>query len=176
MEPLTDVREVLRRVGTVDATTPAAVLRKWRTEAVRASVLLSYALGIYSLDAKILERAYSSEVADVLTDLVDDLPELLATGWVSGGWSLSPDASASVAAAAEFDVETVASRLELHGEMVTSDLGDPAVVLDLLRRVNEQCTMLVELKDELTQQLARIQGMMLDRYTTGAASVDDWLS
>ena len=160
----------------VDATTPIAVLREWRTEVVRASVLLSYALGIYSLDATILERARSSGAPDVLITLVDELPALLATGWVSGGWSLSPDASASVAAAAEFDVEKVASRLELHGELVTSDLDDPAVVLDLLDRVNEQCTVLVALKDELTRQLARIQGMVLERYTTGDASVDDWLS
>lgn len=176
MEPLTDVREVLRRIGTIHATTPTTVLRTWRTEAVRASVLISYALGIYSLDATILERARSSGAPNVLATLVDDLPALLATGWVSGGWSLSPDASASVAAAAEFDVETVASRLELHGEMVTSDLGDPAIVLDLLDRVNEQCTVLVELKDEFTRQLARIQAMVLDRYTTGDASVEDWLS
>lgn len=174
--PLFNADEVLRQVGAVDATTPIATLRTWRNAIVRASVLVSYALGIYSLDVKILERADSTYVNDVLSALVDDLPELLATGWVGGGWSLSPDASISVAAADELDVDSVARQLELHGVMVSSDLSDHAVVRDLILRIEEQRSALAEIKDKLAHQLQLIQKTVLERYATGDASVNDWLA
>lgn len=173
--PLTEVFEVLHRVGKVDATTPTATLRAWRSDVVRASVLVSYALGIYSLDIKILERASTTRVDDVLGALVDDLPELLTSGWVGGGWSLAPDASISVAAATEMDFDSVVRRLELHGEMMTSDLSDPGIVQNLTERMNVARTELSDLRDNLSSRLKLIQQSVLDRYASGEASVDDWL-
>jgi len=174
--PFTEVLEVLRRVRDVDAATPTTTLRAWRGDIVRASVLVSYALGIYSLDIKILERASTTQVDDVLGNLVADLPELLASGWMGGGWSLAPDASISVAAANEFDIDSVARRLELHGEMVTSDLRDHAIVHDLIVRIDEQRQELSQLRDMLSSRLRLVQQTLLGRYATGDASVDDWMS
>ena len=57
--------------------------------------------------------------------MVDDLPDILANGWVGGGWSLSPDAAASVGAAAEIAMDQSNGLLRLHADVVMSDLADP---------------------------------------------------
>ena len=112
-----------------------ATLRKWRTDLVRASVLVSYAIGVLSLDVEILTRGEAALSEDVLATMVDDLPDILANGWVGGGWSLSPDAAASVGAAAEIAMDQSNGLLRLHADVVMSDLADPDVVADLLTSV-----------------------------------------
>src|SRR5580692_9377475 len=98
MMTLAEVDNVLSRTAGVDVSIPAGALRQWRTELVRASVVVSYGVGVLSLDKEALTRGASSSRSDVLQAVVDDLPDILATGWVGGGWSLSPDAAASIAA------------------------------------------------------------------------------
>lgn len=154
---------------------PAATLRQCRAELVQASVLVSFVIGVLSLDIRILDHSSTSS-EDVLQSLVDDLPDILASGWVGGGWSLSPDASISVAAAAELSNNYSADLLGLHGEMSTSDLTNPEVTGDLLRRVEEQHQQLGEVRRDLEDRVRKIQTIIRGQYAAGTASIDDWLT
>lgn len=167
---------VLSRTQPISASTPTTVLRQWRTELVRASVFISYAIGVLSLDVEMLNRAIAAPNDDVLQSLIDELPSILTSGWVGGGWSLSPDASASVGAAAELAKDQAESLLWLHAELVTSDLSDPVAVRDLLTRIEEYRQALTERRGELENRIREIQKVVLQQYATGAASIEDWLT
>ncbi|MGA2303542.1 MAG: hypothetical protein ABSH29_04995 [Acidimicrobiales bacterium] len=176
MSSLEEIDAALSRAEPVNESIPPATLRQWRTELVRASVFVSYAIGVLSLDVEILTRGAAMAREDVLQATVNDLPEILATGWVGGGWSLSPDATASVAAAAEVALDESAGLLGLHATVVTSDLDDADVVSDLLVHVQEQRQALIERREQLEARIRKIQEAVLKQYASGAASVDDWLT
>ena len=130
---LEEIDSLLERATPVEESTAVATLRKWRTDLVRASVLVSYAIGVLSLDVEILHAWRGLALrGSCWRRMVDDLPDILANGWVGGGWSLSPDAAASVGAAAEIALDQSNGLLRLHAEVVVSDLADPDVVGDLL--------------------------------------------
>ncbi|MDA8080383.1 MAG: hypothetical protein M0Z96_02035 [Actinomycetota bacterium] len=170
-----DFDAVLSRAHPVALSTPASTLRQWRVELVRASVFISYAIGVLSLDIEILHQCIVSTSENVLQSLVDDLPGILAAGWVGGGWSLSPDASVSVGAAAELAADQADSLLELHREMVTIDLSDPALVGDLLSRIEQQRESLTLKRARLEDRIKQIQHIIRQQYAVGDASIDDWL-
>jgi hypothetical protein len=65
--------------------------------------------------------------------------------------------------------------LGLHAEVAMSDLTDVDVVHDLVRRIEEHRRELVERREQLEARIRQIQEVMLTHYSTGAASVDDWL-
>lgn len=174
-DDLAAIDELLRYAEKVDATMPTKMLREVRGELVRTSVFVSYAIGVLSLDLKILNRCWASPTEEVVQTLVDDMPEMLTTGWVGGGWSLSPDASASVAAAAELSSEDSIRLLELHAELATSDLGDLDVVQNLALRVKDQKSALCERREKLEQDIRKIQKLVQQHYASGVTSVDDWL-
>jgi hypothetical protein len=173
--PLADIEALLVQAEPIVDSTPTATLRLWRGELVRAAVFVSYAIGVLSLDVAILERAQVSSVDDVLGDLVNDLPGIMAQGWVGGGWSLSPDASASVAAAAEFDLDQAAGLLDLHAEMVMGDLTDANVVRGHLERITARRESLRALKERVEGRIRAIQAVIRHQYASGTASVYDWL-
>lgn len=160
----------------ITESTPPDSLRRWRGELVRTSVFVSYAIGVLSLDEEILEQVHSATDPHDLQLLVDRLPQLLATGWVGGGWSLSPDAVASVQAADDLTKDFAAGLLELHAELASSDLADPDVVTSLDARVKEQRSALCQRRDELEERIRSIQSVMREHYKSGTASIDDWLA
>ncbi len=172
---LEEFDSVLSRAHPVNVETPAATLRKWRTELVRASVFISYAIGVLSLDLEILNRSLKTKSENALQELVDELPGLLTSGWLGGGWSLSPDASASVGAAAELASDQAKDLLGLHAELAQSDLTDKSKTGDLLRRVEGQREALIERREKLEEKIRKIQESIRSQYASGAASVDDWL-
>jgi hypothetical protein len=173
---LEEVDAILRRTEQIDASIPAATLRQWRTELVRTSVFVSYAIGVLSLDLEVLTHTRPELPEDALQSIVDDLPGLLAAGWVGGGWSLSPDASVSIAAAAEVAADESEGLIGLHAEMVECDFDDSAVVQELFIRVEQQRLALTKRRIQLEERIRRIQEAVLHQYATGAASVDDWLA
>jgi hypothetical protein len=173
---LEEIDSLLGWANPIEESTAVATLREWRTDLVRASVLVSYAIGVLSLDVEILTRGEVAASGDVLATMVDDLPDILANGWVGGGWSLSPDAAASVGAAAEIALDQSSGLLRLHADVVMSDLADPDVVGDLLTSVEELRNELVARRDELESRIRKIQEVVVKQYGSGAASVDDWLT
>jgi len=108
--------------------------------------------------------------------LVDNLPHLLATGWIGGGWSLSPDAVESVVAADNLTKGYARGLLGLHAQIVSSDLRDPQVINELLDRIKEEKFTLINRRVQLEERVRNIQNVMLDHYEAGTASVDDWLN
>ena len=176
MSSLEEIDTLLGRATPISETTAVATLRQWRIDLVRASVLVSYAIGVLSLDVEILTRGQTVPSGDVLAASVDDLPDILANGWVGGGWSLSPDAAASVGAAAEIEMDETNGLLSLHADVVMSDLDDPEGVASLLLSVEELRAELVERREELESRIRRIQEAVLAQYESGTASVDDWLT
>jgi len=176
---LEEFDSLLSRAKPVNASLPVATLRQWRTELVRASVFVSFAIGVLSIDVEVLQnslKAIESSDKDVLKTIIDGLPSILASGWVGGGWSLSPDASVSVGAAAELSLDYAEGLLELHSEMVSSDLGDPVTVGDLMERVSEQRQALISRREQLEARIKQIQQAVLQQYAAGTAAVDDWLT
>ena len=176
MRSLEEIDSLLGRTTPIGESTAPSTLRQWRTDLVRASVLVSYAIGVLSLDVEILTRGASGESGDVLAARVDDLPDILADGWVGGGWSLSPDAAASVGAAAEIAMDQSEGLLRLHADVVMGDLADPDVVGDLLISVEQLRAELVERRGQLEGRIRKIQEVVRLQYASGAASVDDWLT
>jgi hypothetical protein len=173
---LEEIDSLLGQATPIDESTSTSTLRQWRTDLVRASVLVSYAIGVLSLDVEILTRGAAGESGDVLAARLDDLPDILADGWVGGGWSLSPDATASVAAAAEVAMDQSDGLLRLHADVVLSDLAHPDVVGALLADVEQLRAELVERRGQLESRIRKIQEVVRLQYASGAASVDDWLT
>ena len=170
-----DIEVLLRLTQPIPDNVPTTTLRQWRNELVEASVGASYAISILGLDLSLLDRARASSRADVVAQLVEELPQLLAAEWVGGGWSLSPDASASVAAAsllANQDSELYS----LHAAVAACDFTDAEVVGELHERVDQQHRRLQALHAQLESHVRDIQNAMRHRYATGVASVDDWLA
>lgn len=155
--------------------THITVLRKWRTELVRASVFVSYSIGVLSLDLEMIKHSITAPEDDNLQTLVDELPNVLAKGWVGGGWSLSPDASASVGAAAELDATEMQSLTGLHAELISSDLNDAAALEILSAKIDQQRKAFITVRDQIEQRIKQLQSMIREKYKNGTASVDDWL-
>lgn len=174
-DELRAVDELVHLAQGVDVSTPTQELREMRARLVRTSVFVSYGIGVTALDLKFIDRCWASDSNEVIQALVDELPEILSNGWVGGGWSISPDASASVAAAEELSHDHLAKYLDLHEELVTSDIGNLDVVTDLRRRLTQRRLDLFERRDEMQVQIRRIQGLVQEHYASGQASVDDWL-
>ena len=65
--------------------------------------------------------------------------------------------------------------LDLHAELVTSDLGDLDVVSNLRGRVAQRREALGERRDRLEEAVRTIQQLVRQHYATGVATVDDWL-
>lgn len=172
---LEEFDSLLRQTQPVTPNTEVHILRQWRTSLVRASVLASYVLGVLSFDLELLRKCLSHPTSNNLQMLVDELPNALAAGWVGGGWSLSPDASASVGAASELDFTKIDELLELHAELIASDLNDVTVLKDLRDRVKAQRSELSIRRDQLEKRLKEIQYSIREHYNSGTASVDDWL-
>ncbi|HEY5302571.1 MAG TPA: hypothetical protein VIJ86_00780 [Acidimicrobiales bacterium] len=173
---LQDIDSVLEQVNHVDETVSTTDLRQWRSELVRSSVFVSYAVSVLSLDIEVLNRCRGTSSADIVQSLVDELPDVLATAWVGGGWSLSPDASSSVAAAAELTMDQADGLLGLHAQMAGSDLSDRTTINELLVRVTKERDTLVETRVRLEERIRSIQSEIKHRYSTGRTTVDEWLT
>jgi hypothetical protein len=148
---------------------PPAVLRHRRTALALISGRLSYVAEVLALDLEVLSRCKGSE-EDTLQAIVDDLPETIAESWYSSAGSSSVDTSVLTAATAETD-----GLLDLHHEMVRSDLADPKIARSLLVRMEVRRGALIERNGQLEKEIKGIQASLLRQYAAGMASTDDWL-
>lgn len=171
---LQEIDLLLTQTVSANEDTPTATLRQWRADLVRASVSVSHAISVLSLDIDVLNHSLTSSSEDVLQALIDDLPGILASGWVGGGWSLSPDALTPIDAGFELNGET--ELLGLHLEMVASDLSNHNVVGDLLARTKQERQSLFKVRNLLEDRISRIQEAVRKQYASGVASIDDWLT
>jgi len=139
------------------------VLRQQRTALTSTQNRVSYAIEVLTVDLEALNRHTRSDH--------DHLQAIIASGWDNGGWSFSVDTSGLIAAAADAD-----GLLDLHHELVSSDLDDPDVARSLLARMKVQRGALIKRKNRLDREIKQTQEILLRQYVTGIASVDDWLA
>lgn len=166
---------LLKETQPVSNKVPSETLRVWRARLVGASVTISYAIGVLSIDIEYLTRALQNSNKIVLDALVEKLPEIVTSGWVGGGWSLSPDAAISVKVSEELSLDDDNPLLALHAEMASCDFENKEEVLNLLIQVNDQIVILRQIQKSLEERTKEIQFEMRDRYAKGTASIDDWL-
>ena len=171
---LQGIHLLLARTVSADEATSTATLRQWRTDLVQALMSVSHAISVLSLDIEILNHSLTSSSEDVVQALVDNLPSILASNWIEGEWSLSPNALTPVGA--EFEIDQEADLLGLHAEIVTSNLGDHKAVRDLLTRTEQERQAFFKVKGQLDDRLRQIQEVVRKQYVSGVASVDDWLA
>lgn len=166
---------LISQSATAGEATPTSTLRQWRADLVRSSLSISHAISVLSLDIEILNYSLGSPSEDVLASLVEDLPEILTSGWMGGSWAQSPDPSTPVTGSAELEIDQAVELLDLHAEMVTHDLGDHKVVGELLARAKQERLGLYALKSQIESRLRGIHEAVRKQYASGVASVDDWL-
>ena len=65
--------------------------------------------------------------------------------------------------------------LDLHHEMVRSDLADTRIARSLLVRMEVRRGALIERNGELKKEINDIRASLLRQYAAGIASTDDWL-
>jgi hypothetical protein len=167
---LDEVDEMLNRVRPIGCPVPPKVLRQRRTTLTATWNCVSYAREVLALDLEVLNR--HGRAVDPVQAIVDDLPDLLAGAWDDGGWSLGVDTSD----APDVVAADAGLLLDLHQEMVSSELGDPNVIRSLLVRMKERRSALTVQKHRLEKEIAQTKKMLLQQYAAGIASADDWLA
>jgi hypothetical protein len=154
--------------GMADSVSPA-VLRQARATLTARWRSVSYALEALALELKVLNRPRLPN-ENGLHAIIDGLPELLGEG-LNGAWPFSDDCSEVVAAVAD-DAEL----LDLHRELVSSDLDDPIVAYSLWARMDQRRDVLVAQRHRIEVEIAQLQEILLRQYGNGTASVEDWLA
>jgi hypothetical protein len=171
---LSDVDELLGTTSTLDSSTPAARLRGGRDDLVHVAVLLSYARHVLSVDIGALQALAEAPDPD-LQDLVDNMPRVLETASIGGGWSLSPDAPATTASARRAIEGAADGLMPVHAEMARIDLRSREAVQDTLRELEVQHATVAERREVVEKRVREIQAILVDQYKRGEADPDDWV-
>jgi hypothetical protein len=158
---------VLSQAHPVDDSVAPAVVRQRRAVLTATWSRISYATEALAIDLEVLNR--HTQCNEDLQAIIDDMPDLLASNWGGDAWSFSADTLDLTAADTDL-------ALDLHQEMVSSDLGDPNVARSLLVRVKSQQGELIERKHRIETEIEQIREILLFQYANGIASADDWLA
>jgi hypothetical protein len=138
------------------------------------AVLLSYARHVLSVDVEVM-RSIAEDPARDLQGLVDDLPHLLATASIGGGWSLSPD-SVSTMKSANGAIEGEADGLlSAHRQLAMSDLHSHEAVARVLSELETQLAQVTERLSAVEKRVQELQAALVQQYKSGAADADDWV-
>jgi hypothetical protein len=171
---LADVDQLLEAASTLDSSTPAARLRGGRDDLVHAAVLLSYARHVLSVDIGALQAIADAPAPDLQT-LIDDLPHVLETASIGGGWSLSPDAPATAASARQALEGAANGLMTSHDELARIDFGSPEAVGDTLHELEVELALVAERRERVEMRVREIQALLVEQYKRGEADADDWL-
>jgi hypothetical protein len=155
------------RVQPVDRAVSPRALGRQRTALTATRNCVFYAIEALALDLEILNRC--TPAAHDLQVIVDDLPDLLAGEQDHGAPSFPVDCSEAISAAPSDGL------LDLHLEMVSSDLGDPSVTRSLSVRMHARRRTLVERKQRLENEITQTKKELIRQYAAGIASAEDWL-
>jgi hypothetical protein len=155
------------RVRPISHPVSPRILRQRRATLAAAWRRVSCAIEVLTLDLEILSR--HTHAVDRVQAIVDELPDLLACSWEFDEPRVPLDTSDLIAADAT-------QLLDLHREMVCSDLDDQNVARSLLVRMKVQRSELTERKHSLQTEITQTKGMLLRQYAAGTASADDWLA
>jgi hypothetical protein len=169
-----DIDRLLDATSEVGPDLPAERIRAWRDQLAHVAVLLAYARHVLSVDVRVLRDAVDAP-GSTFDAVVQALPETLTTASVGGGWSLSPDAPATMHSAEQLVEGEADELLALHSRLVGSDIARPGDVEPLLAELEVQLAWVTERWEAAEARLRRLQSELVTKYKTGEASVDDWL-
>ncbi len=173
MIELSDIDRLLGATEDVDESTTTQQIRDWRDDLVKAAVFLSYARHVLSVDVGVLKKAAKDPQG--LDALVDDLPAVLARASVGGGWSLSSDAPARMIAADQAILGAADGLMSAHMEMAFLDFTSRDSLEGAISRIGTQLDDVTD-RWQITEMRVRLmQAVIVERYSIGAAQVDDWL-
>lgn len=171
---LVDIDELLATVAALDSSTPAARLRGGRDDLVHVAVLLSYARHVLSVDIGALQAICDAPDPD-LEHLVENMPRVLESASIGGGWSLSPDAVATTASARQAIEGAADGLMPAHGELAAIDLHSAQAVRRTLRELQVQHVMVAERREMVERRVREIQALLVEQYKRGDADPDDWV-
>jgi hypothetical protein len=169
-----DIDRLLDSTSAVGAEAPAERIRAWRDQLAHVAVLLAYARHVLSVDIHVLRDAVETPGAS-FDAVVHSLPETLTTASIGGGWSLSPDAPATMISAEQLVEGEADELLALHSRLVGADIARPGDVEPLLAELEVQLAWVTERWEAAEARLRRLQSELVTKYKTGEASVEDWL-
>jgi hypothetical protein len=170
---LSDVDELLLSALQIDELTATERIRALRNELAHAAVLLSFARNVLSVDVGVLQRVMG-EPGD-LQPTVDDLPEILASASIGGGWSLSSDSPSAMASAESALRGEAEDLMSAHGRIALIDVNRPESVRRALDDIQGQLGVVAERRESVERRFRELQAAIVGRYKSGDAAVDDWL-
>lgn len=171
---LSDVDRLLEATSAADSSVPPRRIRSWRDDLANAAVLLSYARHVLSVDASILRFATEEPDRD-MQEVVDELPRLLATASIGGGWSLAPDSPATMESARRAMEGVSEGLLTAHHHLARADLGSPGDVERVSEELDTDLAALTERRELVEQRLRDVHAVLVEQYASGDATIDDWL-
>jgi hypothetical protein len=169
-----DIDRLLESTSAAEADAPPERIRAWRDALAHAAVVLAYARHVLSVDVGVLHQAVEVPGTN-FTSVVASLPDTLAAGSVGGGWSLSPDASATMNSAEQLVEGEADGLLTLHARLAGADISSPDEAAALLGELEVQLASVTRRWEDAEANLHRLQSQLATKYKTGEASVDDWL-
>ena len=158
--------------GTIYSSDPQA-LRNARANLVTVAVFLSYAIGVLSVDLEIIHHSATNK--DLIENLQSELPSILSKGWVGGGWSLSPEASASILAARELSEDYAQDLLQLHEKTALANFNNRGDIEQLEKEILEEKLRYTTTRDECEKMIKHIQSKLLALYNNKTIDPDQWL-
>jgi hypothetical protein len=153
---------------------PVERIRTWRDELAHAAVLLAYARHVLSVDLHILREAMGAPGTS-FGDIVESLPETLASASLGGGWSLSPDAPATMHAAERLPDGEADGLLALHRRLVDVDVAATSDLALLVAELEAELEAVTQRWETAEARVRVLQAHLVAQYKSGRASADDWL-
>jgi hypothetical protein len=169
-----DVDRLLESTAVVGPDVPVGRIRAWRDELAHVAVLLAYARHVLSVDVRVLQDAVQVPGTSFAA-VVDSLPETLAAASLGGGWSLSPDAPATMSSAERLVEGEADELLSLHKTLARADISTPADLAPLVADLEAELAAVTQRWEEAEARLRKLQSQLVTKYKTKQASVDDWL-
>jgi hypothetical protein len=168
-----DIDQTLARTGTIDTTVSVRQLRGWRDDLAHAAVLLSYARHVLSVDIGVL-RSISDDPGD-LDAMIGDLPRLLATASIGGGWPLSPDATTTMGSAGRVQTGEADALMSAHSQVAQVEFRSPEAVGRVIGELEAQLAVATDRLELVEAKVREIQAALVQRYKSGDATTGDWL-
>ena len=169
-----DIDQTLAQAAPVDATISVRQLRGWRDDLAHAAVLLSYARHVLSVDIGVL-RSIADDPGDDLDAVIEDLPRLLATASIGGGWSLSPDATTTMGSAGRVQAGEADALMSAHSQVAQVEFRSPEAVGRLIGELDVQLAVATDRLELVEAKVREIQAALVERYKSGDATTGDWL-
>jgi hypothetical protein len=170
-----DIDRTLEQSAPIDATLSVRQLRGWRDDLVHAALLLSYACHVLSVDLDVLHSIAAADPGDELDAVIEDLPRRLAAASIGGGWSLSPDATVTMASAGQVQEGEADALMSAHSQVPMVEFHSPEAVDRAIGELEAQLTMAKDRLGLVEAKVGDIQAVLVQLYKTGDAATGDWV-